>query len=66
MDNVNVKELVKQAKKGDKEAFTQLVHLYSDRVYNLALRILKNPDDAADAGERTFLPGCTGLPPTSV
>ncbi len=55
MDNVNVKELVKQAKKGDKEAFTQLVHLYSDRVYNLALRILKNPDDAADVLQETFL-----------
>ncbi len=55
MDTANVKELVKRAKKGDKEAFTQLVHLYSDRVYNLALRILKNPDDAADVLQETFL-----------
>ncbi len=55
MDTANVKELVKRAKRGDKEAFTQLVHLYSDRVYNLALRILKNPDDAADVLQETFL-----------
>ncbi len=55
MDTTNVKELVKRAKQGDKEAFTQLVHLYSDRVYNLALRILKNPDDAADVLQETFL-----------
>ena len=55
MDTTNVKELVKRAKQGDKAAFTQLVHLYSDRVYNLALRILKNPDDAADVLQETFL-----------
>jgi len=47
--------LVKRAKKGDQTAFTELVELYSERIYNLALRILKNPDDAADILQETFL-----------
>ncbi|UCF65045.1 MAG: sigma-70 family RNA polymerase sigma factor [bacterium] len=47
--------LVKQAKIGDQAAFTELVELYSERIYNLALRILKNPDDAADILQETFL-----------
>jgi len=55
MDKEYVRNLVKRAKEGDREAFTELVNLYSDRVYNLALRILKSPDDAADILQETFI-----------
>jgi len=55
MTHKHVKELVRQVKSGSEEAFTQLVNLYGDRIYNLALRILKNPDDAADVLQETFL-----------
>lgn len=55
MGREDVKQLVRQVKAGNEEAFTQLVNLYSDRIYNLALRILKNPDDAADVMQETFL-----------
>jgi len=55
MNKEYVRNLVKRAKEGDREAFTELVNLYSDRVYNLALRILKNPDDAADILQETFI-----------
>ncbi|RMH78240.1 MAG: sigma-70 family RNA polymerase sigma factor [Calditrichaeota bacterium] len=55
MDNSEIREIVKRAKAGDETAFTQLVHLYSDRVYNLALRILRKPDDAADVLQETFI-----------
>ncbi|MEJ2048361.1 MAG: sigma-70 family RNA polymerase sigma factor [Calditrichota bacterium] len=55
MDINQVNELVAQAKKGDQAAFTQLVEFFSERVYNLGLRILKNPDDAEDVLQETFL-----------
>ncbi|MCB0276095.1 MAG: sigma-70 family RNA polymerase sigma factor [Calditrichaeota bacterium] len=55
MNTVDIKGLVARAQNGDDEAFTQLVHLYSDRVYNLALRILRREDDAADILQETFI-----------
>ncbi len=55
MKNKHVNELVARAKRGDQAAFTELVNLYSERIYNLALRILKNSDDAADVLQETFV-----------
>ncbi|MCK4893374.1 MAG: sigma-70 family RNA polymerase sigma factor [Calditrichia bacterium] len=55
METGQVGYLVNQAKKGDQAAFTELVELYSERIYNLGLRILKNPDDAADMLQETFI-----------
>ncbi len=49
------KTLVERAKQGDKAALSQLVHKYSERVYNLALRILRNREDAEDVLQETFL-----------
>jgi len=55
METGQVGYLVNQAKKGNQAAFTELVELYSERIYNLGLRILKNPDDAADVLQETFI-----------
>jgi RNA polymerase sigma-70 factor (ECF subfamily) len=55
MNQKSVNQLVSAAKKGNKEAFTELVEIYSERVYNLALRIVKNTDDASDVLQETFL-----------
>lgn len=55
-------ELIRQAQRGDTEAFAALVRLHERFVYNLALRSLGNPDDAADAAQDTFLRAWTGLP----
>lgn len=48
-------ELVRLAKSGDKKAFADLVSTYSDRIFNLALRILRNREDAEDVLQETFL-----------
>jgi RNA polymerase sigma-70 factor (ECF subfamily) len=48
-------DVVRKAKKGDKEAFAELVTNYSERIYNLALRILRNSEDAEDILQETFL-----------
>ena len=49
------KQLVQKAKKGDKAALAELVANYSERIYNLALRILRNKEDAEDILQETFL-----------
>jgi RNA polymerase sigma-70 factor (ECF subfamily) len=47
--------LIASARKGDVRAFNQLVMLYQSMVYNLAYRILSDPDAAADATQDAFL-----------
>jgi RNA polymerase sigma-70 factor (ECF subfamily) len=48
-------ELVEKAKEGDKKALAELVSKYNERIYNLALRILRNKEDAEDVLQETFL-----------
>jgi RNA polymerase sigma-70 factor (ECF subfamily) len=55
MDKSEIREIVRQAKEGDEEAFTQLLDIYSDRIYNLALRIVRRTDEAADVLQETFI-----------
>lgn len=46
---------IEAARKGDLPAFNWLVLHYQARVYNLCLRMLSDPDAAADATQETFL-----------
>ena len=48
-------EIVRKAKKGDQQSLSKLVSSYSERIYNLALRILRNREDAEDVLQETFL-----------
>jgi RNA polymerase sigma-70 factor (ECF subfamily) len=59
--SLNEDGLVLAARKGDLEAFNQLVILYQDRIYNLALRILGDEDSAEDITQNTFLNAYRGL-----
>lgn len=59
---MTVEELARGAGKGDENAFAELVRLYEKKVYNLALRICGNPEDAADAAQEAFLSAWKGLP----
>jgi RNA polymerase sigma-70 factor (ECF subfamily) len=47
--------LIASARKGDARAFNQLVLLYQSMAYNVAYRILTDPDAAADATQDAFL-----------
>lgn len=47
--------LVTRAQAGELEAFEALVGRYEDRVYSLALRILRHKQDAEDITQQTFL-----------
>ena len=55
-------KLVILAKGGDLAAFEALVSQHEDRVYSLALRILRHDQDAQDVTQQTFLNAMEGLP----
>jgi RNA polymerase sigma-70 factor (ECF subfamily) len=48
-------ELVVRCQRGDLDAFTLLVEKYKKPVYNLALRMINDREDAADISQETFL-----------
>ncbi len=47
--------LIERARNGDGEALTELYRRHERRVYNLALRTLGNPWDAADVAQEAFI-----------
>jgi RNA polymerase sigma-70 factor (ECF subfamily) len=47
--------LVRRSQEGNAAAFEKLVERHMRRVYNLCLRILGDPEEAADASQDTFL-----------
>ena len=53
--------LVEKIKTGDYQAFESLVNRYESKVYRLAIRMLRNPEDAEDALQETFLQVYRGL-----
>jgi RNA polymerase sigma-70 factor (ECF subfamily) len=54
--------LVQRARKGDQEAFAALVTEHQRYIYNLALRVLKNEEEALDLAQETFVRAWTALP----
>ena len=54
-------ELVRQAAHGSTTAFEQLVLSYQTQVYNLALRMAGNPEDAMDLSQEAFIKAWRGL-----
>lgn len=51
----NEAQLIRRAKRGDAEAFGQLVTHYQDRVYNTMYRMSNNHADAMDLTQTAFL-----------
>ena len=48
-------ELVRECLSGNQRAFETLVRKYEKPIYNVALRILKDPDDAMDISQTVFV-----------
>ena len=55
MDNDVDQALVERFRKGDREAFTELVVRYQRPIYNAAFWILRSADDARDIAQAVFL-----------
>ena len=55
MDNDVDQALVERYRKGDREAFTELVIRYQRPIYNAAFWILRSADDANDIAQCVFL-----------
>jgi RNA polymerase sigma-70 factor (ECF subfamily) len=62
MPDAPEQHLIQRAQKGDHEAFAGLVSEHQRYVYNLALRVLKNEEEALDLAQETFVRAWTALP----
>ena len=54
--------LIQQAQKGSHDAFAALVDEHQRYVYNLALRVVKDENEALDLTQETFVRAWTALP----
>jgi len=54
--------LIQRAQQGDQEAFAVLVGEHQRYVYNLALRVVKDEEEALDLAQETFVRAWTVLP----
>lgn len=59
---VEDRDLVLAARKGDVDAYNRLVSRWEKRVYNYLLRVVKNREDALDLTQETFLKAYRYLP----
>lgn len=62
MINLSDQALIEKVRGGDYQAFESLVTRYEGKVYRLSIRMLRNPQDAEDALQETFLQVFRGLP----
>lgn len=53
--NLDETEIIRQAKAGDQQAFSQLVERYQRRVVGVAQAVVHNPDDAVELAQETFV-----------
>ncbi|MBK8784842.1 MAG: sigma-70 family RNA polymerase sigma factor [Anaerolineales bacterium] len=54
--------LIQRAQKGDHDAFAELVTEHQRYVFNLALRVVKDENEALDLAQETFVRAWTALP----
>ena len=60
-----IAELVARAQRRDFQAFETLVAMHRAKIYALALRMIRNPSEAAFAASRPLDPGFTASARTS-
>lgn len=50
-----VKKRIKQVKKGDQNAFGEIVEIYKNKVYQICFRMLGNRHESEDVAQETFI-----------
>jgi RNA polymerase sigma-70 factor, ECF subfamily len=58
----NEQALIQRAQKGNQDAFAALVEEHQRYVYNLALHVVKDENEALDLAQETFVRAWTALP----
>jgi RNA polymerase sigma-70 factor, ECF subfamily len=61
MDQRSDLELVQEVRNGNRQAFTELMRRYQQRVYWVARRIVGNHEDADDVAQESFVKAYLGL-----
>ncbi len=61
MTTNNEQELIDKIINGDSQSFAQVVDRHKNLVYSLALRMLKNPEEAEEVSQDTFIKVYTAL-----
>lgn len=62
MGEIDEQGLAEQAKRGDEKAFTKLVETYERVIFNLALRMTNDYEDARDIAQIVFVKAYKNLP----
>ncbi|KAF1678918.1 RNA polymerase sigma factor SigW [Bacillus mexicanus] len=52
---IMIKKRIKQVKKGDQDAFADIVDIYKDKIYQLCYRMLGNVHEAEDIAQEAFI-----------
>ena len=55
------RELVRSAQAGSEDAFSDLVGKYHERIYRIAVRIVRDPDEADEVTQEAFARAVTAL-----
>ena len=55
------KQLIKKVRKGDHEAFAQIIDQYKTQVYNICLRMVRIPAEAEDLAQEVFIRAYTNI-----
>src|ERR1700712_203498 len=58
---IDEKLLVKEAQDGSRKALEKLVKLHQRFIYNIALKLVRNPEDAADLSQEAIIKMITKL-----
>lgn len=53
--SLNEKKLIKRSAKGDIDAFEKLIEAHQKTAYNIALKMLRNSEDAKDISQQAFI-----------
>lgn len=61
MDELDDRDLVARAKAGSEDAITALVRRYHERVFKVAARIVRTPEDAEDVTQEVFARAMSAL-----
>ena len=62
MSSSDERSIVDRAAKGDVDAFESLVKAYEKKLYNMAYRLVSDPEDALDVVQEVFLKTYQALP----